>query len=82
MSKKTENPDIHTYLNLDLFTDPTVDTLMAYNTDRKFITGAEDTILLQKASDWLEDLNTKRYMKLWLNNIEHRSIFICRYLSD
>lgn len=38
-------------------------------------------MLLQKASDWLEDLNTKRFVKLWLNDINQKSIFICRYLS-
>jgi hypothetical protein len=42
---------------------------------------SEESLLLQKASDWLEDLNTKRYVKLWLNDINLNSIFICRFLS-
>lgn len=74
--------DAPTLLNLDLFTEPIIDSFIAYNTDRKFIAGpAEESLLLQKASDWLEDLNTKRYVKLWLNDINQTSIFICRYLS-
>jgi hypothetical protein len=42
----------------------------------------ENPLVLQRANDWLESLNTKRYIKLWLNNLEGKSIFICRYLSD
>lgn len=38
-------------------------------------------MLLQKASDWLEQLNTLRYVRMWLNDVDQRSIFICRYLS-
>jgi hypothetical protein len=42
------------YINLDLFTEPAIDTLISsYNTERKFIAGEENTLLLQKASDWL-----------------------------
>lgn len=36
---RTENPDLHTYINLDLFTEPVVDNMIAYNTDRKPMTG-------------------------------------------
>lgn len=73
-----------TFVNMDIFTDPLIDSIVAYNEDRKFVTGAyhESTILLQKCSDWLSDLNTKQYIRLWLNNIEGRSVFICKYLSD
>jgi hypothetical protein len=39
-------------------------------------------MLLQRSSDWLSDLNTKMYIRLWINNIEGRSVFICRYLTD
>ena len=55
--------------------------MTAYNSDRKYVSGEESPLLLQKASDWLEDLNTKRYIRLWLNNIDGKSIFICKYLS-
>jgi hypothetical protein len=65
-----------------MFTDPLIDNIHAYNSDRKFVTGAESTLLLQMASDWLSSLNTNLYIRLWLNNIEGRSIFICRYLAD
>jgi len=34
---KTENPDLHTYINLDLFTEPLIDSMIAYNSDRKFV---------------------------------------------
>lgn len=65
-----------------MFTEPVIDSFIAYNTDRKFIVGpAEESLLLQKASDWIEDLNTKRYIKLWLNDINQTSIFISRYIS-
>lgn len=56
--------------------------MTAYNSDRKFISGSESTLLLQRCSDWWEDLNTKRYIRLWLNNIEGKSIFICKFLSS
>lgn len=36
---RTENPDIHTYMNLDIFTEPMIDNMIAYNTDRKAIQG-------------------------------------------
>ncbi len=62
--------DIPSLLNIDIFTEPVIDTFIAYNTDRKFIVGPEENpLLLQRASDWLESLNTKRYVKLWLNDI-------------
>ena len=79
---KVDNLNHHTYLNLDLFTEPLVDNMIAYNSDRKFIQGGETPQLLQRASEWLEDLNTKRYVRLWLNNLDAKSVFICRYLSD
>lgn len=68
-------------INLDMFSEPLIDSMHAYNADKKFVTGAESTLLLQKSSDWLSDLNTKMYIRLWLNNIEGKSVFICRYLS-
>lgn len=69
-ANRTEFPDIHTFLNLDLFTDPLIDSLTAYNTDRKYVAGGdESTLLLQRASDWLGELNTKRYIRMWLNNL-------------
>lgn len=80
---RTENPDIHTYINLDLFSEPLIDGLVAYNSDRKFVAGSgENPLVLQRASDWLDELNSKRYVRLWLNNLEGKSVFICRYLSD
>lgn len=71
-----------------MFTDPGIDSIHAYNEDRKFVPGAnigsssESTLLLQRCSDWLGNLNTKKYIRLWLNNVEGKSVFICRYLSD
>jgi len=57
--------------------------LLAYNSDRKFIPGSgENPLVLQRASDWLDELNTKRYVRLWLSNIEGKSVFICRFLSE
>jgi len=58
--------------------------MIAYNSDRKFVPGAagENPLVLQRAIDWLDDLNTKRYVRLWLNNAEGKSVFICKYLSD
>jgi len=46
------------------------------------VTGEGSPMLLQKASDWMSDLNTKLYIRLWLNNIEGKSVFICRFLSE
>lgn len=71
-------------MNIDMFSDPLIDSMIAYNEDRKFVTGAhnESTMLLQRSSDWLSDLNTKMYIRLWINNTEGRSVFICRYLAD
>jgi hypothetical protein len=34
------------------------------------------------ASDWLSDLNTTLYIRLWLNNLEGKSVFICRFLGE
>jgi hypothetical protein len=46
--------DIPTLLNLDIFTEPAIDSFIAYNTDRKFIVGPEENpLLLQRASDWI-----------------------------
>lgn len=57
--------------------------MTAYNIDRKYVSGEdESTLLLQRASDWLSELNTKRYIRMWLNNIEGKSVFICRWLSS
>lgn len=59
-----------------------IDNSVAYNGDRKFFGGEEDPLFLQHANDWLEQLNLKRYIRLWLNNLEGNSIFISRYLLD
>jgi hypothetical protein len=47
---KTENPDLHTYINLDLFTEPVVDNMIAYNSDRKAMQGGENPQILQAAT--------------------------------
>jgi hypothetical protein len=54
----------------------------AFNADRKALPGGDNSEILQTAIDWIEGLNTKRYIRMWLNDIEGKSIFICRYLSD
>lgn len=40
-ANKTEFPDIHTFLNLDLFSDPLIDNMIAYNIDRKYVSGED-----------------------------------------
>lgn len=37
---KTEYPETLTLINLDMFSDPLIDSMTAYNEDRKFVTGA------------------------------------------
>ena len=37
-----------------MFTDSQIDNMIAYNSDKKYIAGVENTLLLQRASDWLE----------------------------
>lgn len=82
MEFRTENPSVGTYISLDLSVAPSIDNSLAYNGDKKFFGGEEDPLFLQHANDWLEQLNMKRYIRLWLNNLEGNSIFISRFLMD
>jgi hypothetical protein len=67
---------------MDITLTPAIDHSVAYNGDRQFFSGEEDPLFLQHANDWLEQLNLKRYIRLWLNNLEGNSTFISRFLVD
>ena len=79
---KNENPLVPTHLSLNISVAPAIDSSFAFANDRKFLNGEEKSEFLQYASDWLDQLNIKRYIRLWVNNANGKSVFISRFICD
>lgn len=80
--KLRENEQISTYLNVSISMDPAIE--LPSENNESYYPGAEPSLMLIMANDWLvslkNKLKTKRHFQVFGEDLNGRSILLCRYL--
>ena len=76
--------ELQTYVSLSISLDPILE--VPQENELEYYPGFESQALLITATDWAKLTKTgkasKRYIKLFGENIDGHSILLCRYLAD